>query len=321
MRWVWLSLVACLGGCLPALGPSTNGLPPIVDPLDDHELKEELAWAAYRDRFAAEGLLARARDAYRHEDWQDAYEATFELLDRHRDEPEARHALWILGVSAVALNENDHAERALLALLCVEAAPDPVLSGSMSSAALLTTPRCTPTPEAEADTAQAWLLFGHLERDLRRTDVAMLAFERVVQNTPAGSDAHSEARVWTMSLSIQHGDRERAFREATALIDDGGRELDVAMALDAAAGIIADDDWNGDGRKDTLTTLGRPVVTRWLAGDPPGAVPVMSHALYLLLHRNRCGDARRVRARLLRLPGGAVMAQRHDDQMRVCVGR
>jgi len=323
VRWWVLGLAIGLGGCVAATarGPVSSGLPALgATRLDDHELKEEIYWAAERERFAPEALLAQARDAFRREDWEAAHEASFEILDRHAEAPEASQALWILGVSAATLNELDRAERALIAVVCTEAAPDPVLSGSMNGPALGRVSTCTPTADLDVDETRAWLLLGHVEHDLGHHDAALAAFAQVIRRAPAGSDARSEARWWRAGIASMTRDFALAFQESVALVEEGGREVDVELAVGMAGGLIADDDWNGDGRKDTQSGIGRPIIARWLATRPRTGVRIVAYAMVLFARANRCVEVRRVRARLVQMPdGGPEAARIFGPQIQSCI--
>ncbi len=154
--------------------------------------------------------------------------------------------------------------------------------------------------------------------DVAASDAAM---ERAIASSAPGSDIRSETRAWMVTAGVARGDRELVFRHAAALAEEGGRPLDVEVALGALANTIADDDWNGDGRKDARSGVSRPAVARWLARDPSSGVMVLSEAIAILIRAGRCAEARRVRGRLARLSRGADAARAFAADVRGCVGR
>ncbi len=323
MRWCILAglslwLVACVPPRQGAGGESS--LPPLVmDELDDHEVKEELRWALYRRSLEPRRLLQEARAAYANGAWEVAYEASYELVDEHPRAPEVRQATWIFGRASAEVAELDRAERAMLAALCTEAAPAPLLAGAMppfpSRAAT-----CTPGPGAPPDLARGWAQLAEVERSFGRPHEAEEALARSVVLSPAGSVARSEIRARMMTDAVYAGDDEGAFRAAAALVDEGGEPLYVEAALGALANGIADDDWNGDGRKDVTSGVSRAPVARWLASDPPAAPDVLREAIGILLRRHRCTEARRIHARLSRLANGREAARAVAGEVRGCLG-
>jgi hypothetical protein len=284
-------------------------------------VKEELRWAAYRQSFEPERLLVRARAAFAEQDWETANEVAFELVDDHPEAPEATEVLWILGRASAELLERDRAQRAMRAALCVEAAPDPVLGGAMPPFPDPASFHCTPAPGAPDDLAMAWANLAEVEGLLGNVDSAEAAMGWVVASSRPGSDVRSAARSRLLASAVRWRHPERAFRQAVALVDEGGREIDVEIALGALSQAIVDDDWNGDGRKDAVSGLSRQPVSRWLARDPPGAVAALRGAVVILIRERRCTEARRAHARLAQLTDGAAVARSIAANVRTCVGR
>jgi hypothetical protein len=313
-----------LSGCVPPRqAGGESSLPPLVleDELPAHEVKEELRWAAYRQRFEPARLLGQAREAFAEEDWGRAHEAAFELVDEHPDAPEAAQVLWIFGKASAELLERDRAQRAMRAALCVEAAPNPLLGGAMPPLPDATSSRCTPGPAAPDDLAMGWANLAEVETFLGNVDAADTAMGWVVASSPPGSDVRSAAHTQLLASAVRWHRPEQAFSRAVALLDEGGREIDVEVALGALAQAIVEDDWNGDGRKDALSGLSRRQVSRWLARDPPGAVAALREAIVILVRERRCTEARRAHARLARLSDGGEAFREVESDVRSCVGR
>lgn len=319
MQRPWLGLFVCLGACAAGPAAPRPSLPPLPGRHHDpHLAKDELRWAAVRDELAVEELGEQALAAFDREDWAVAYARTLELMERHLDAPETQRLLWVFAASSAAVGESEHAERALVSLLCTEAAPSPLLEGTIPRARLAAGGPCTAAPGFRRDRdseetvepeglalpggeplpVYPWLLLARAQAEIGEEDCAHVSFTRVARLAPAGSDARSEARAWRI---WQTHDQARAFRESAALVDEGGRPDDVALATEAAARTIIDFDWDRDGRKDSRSGLDRTMVARWLATSPPGAVPITTRVLEMHLEARRCDDARRVHRRLIHL--------------------
>ena len=178
-------------------------------------------------------------------------------------------ALYMMGTLSYEMEEFDESRQSYLALTCANVFEPPLADGSnLASAAAFRAgdyENCRPWKEDSTFTAEAWLRIGEVHYDLDELDPALEAYAKAATNPE--DRLYDEALIrmaWTLYLKREFADAAKKFDEFIRHVDTPRADQDsrgaVALRDDAIrylAKTYAEEDWDGDGRRDRLWGFSR----------------------------------------------------------------
>ena len=172
-------------------------------------------------------------------------------------------AMYMMGTLLYEMGDFDQSRQSYLALACASRFAPPAADGSNVDAGPYepgTYGDCTPVTEDSIYTAEAWLRVGEVHYDLDQLDAALEAYAQVADDPE--EDLYDEALIrmaWTLYLKRDFEQAAQKFDEfvvyadeAKAAGDESGAVGLRGDAIEYLAKTYAEDDWDGDGRRDRI---------------------------------------------------------------------
>jgi cellulose synthase operon protein C len=178
-------------------------------------------------------------------------------------------ALYMMGTLSYEMEAFDESRQSYLALTCANSFEPPAGDGSnLASAAEFRAGDygdCKPWKEDSTFTAEAWLRIGEVHYDLDELDPALEAYAKAASNPE--DRLYDEALIrmaWTLYLKRDFAEAAQKFDAFIRHVDTPTEDQDargaVALRDDAIrylAKTYAEEDWDGDGRRDRLWGFSR----------------------------------------------------------------